>query len=653
MTPLLRPQTPVRTSDDRIAFPNAAPRFSLSPAMFESPKSHRIPSTDAALTKGSDVALAVYAESALAIRGRRGLVIGPSDAGFGERLLELGARSVHLFDPLASRAEAAARLESGRGLTVRTLDDRALDFRDGAFDFALVTELADVPSRATALAQIRRILERGGALLVRTRASGGIEYGELFDLLSLEFSCVSMIGEVPFGGVAFAELGAEAPEVSVDSQLADAPPPLAYLALASQEPRPLEAYAIVQLPGALAEADVNAAAVRELEDAEAVARLTGEVYALREQLDNEGEKGMRLAMELETALHALGEARKVAEQRHAEAMQASQEASVALQVRLAVELEEKLQASQLDLAMRLEETEAQLLVQDAQVIRLSQDLIAAKKKLDVPHVDAKVAEDLAERLATAERAAVAERAALTERLAVSERKRVAIETELGHLAAEHVTELSSLEAQLRDRGRMLKAQDLELARRATMVEDLLSALEDAQAGATIALAERPVQDDARLVELRATLDAMALDSARREAELEARGWRIKELELEKQLAVAAANEAAQAYEEAREAAKQARAAAKEAEAHAAAKEAEAHAAAKEAEARAAAKRNDATAESPTHAGDAHGSEKDRAKIERLEEELFALRQALVQEHAARVAAEGPRPSEELQNKNER
>jgi len=575
--------------------------------MFESPKSQRIPSSDAALsTKGSDLALAAYAESALPIRGHRGLVIGPSDAGFGERLLELGARSVHLFDPLASRAEAAARLEAGRGLTVRPLDERALDFRDGAFDFALVTELADVPSRAFALTQIRRILERNGALLVRTRADGGIEYGELFDLLSLEFPHVAMIGEVPFGGVAFAELGAEAPEVTVDSQLADAAPPQAYLALAAHEPRALESYAIVQLPSHLASAEVTAAAARELEDAEAVARLTGEVYGLREQLDLEGEKGMRLAMELETAQHALVEARKASELRYAEAMQASQEASVALQARLAVELEEKILASQLDLATRLEETEAQLLLQDAQVVRLSRDLIDAKKKLDVPQVDAKVAEDLAERLA------------------LTERRRAAIEAELGQLAAEHVAEVSSLEAQLLDRGRMLKAQDAELLRRATMVEDLLSALEDAQPGAVV-ISERPSHDDARLVELRAKLDELALEIARREGELEARAWRIKELELEKQLAVSAADEAAEAYEKARAESRAAEAASRAAEARAN----EAEARAKEAAAAL------ALAPTPKPAP----TEGDAAKIARLEEELFALRKAMVQEHEARVAAE--------------
>jgi len=661
--------------------------------MLESPMSQSFPSTEEPrTTAGSDLALCIYAESALGVPGRRGLVIGAADAGLAERLLALGARSVHLFDPDAARAEAAAQGEARRGLTIRVLDDRALDFRDGAFDFALVAELAEVPAPALVLTQLRRILERSGSVLVRTRdaALGGIQYADLFDLVSLEFPYVAMIGEVPFGGVAFAELGADAPEVSVDSQLADTPSPRAYLAFGSYEPRTLDGYSIVQLPSTALQADagngssvaaydgdsrgsqggsqdgsdasetasmladaaemVLDARARELEDAEAVARLTGEIYALREELDREGEKGMRLAMELETAQRKLettqrqvetekrhaeaaqrqAEAaqrqaelaqrhieaaqrqaevaqrqieaeKRAAETRIGEAMQASQEASIALQVRLAADLEEKLQAMELDMVGRLAETEAQLLSQDEQVVRLSKDLIDAKKRLEVPTVEARVAEDLAARLAH------------------TERKFAAVEHDLGQLAGEHVAEVSSLEAQLLDRARMLKAQDHELARRATMVEDLLSALEEAAVGAEVVLPERPAQEDARLLEMKRRLDEMAIEAARREAELEARSWRISELELQRQLAVESAVEA-----EAKR--KVALAAAEEAEE----KRKLAVSAAETTQGKA--------SENPPTVVDAAPPALPPA-VEKLEEELFALRQALVQEHAARVAAE--------------
>src|SRR5262249_53419795 len=76
-----------------------------------------------------------------------------------------------------------------------------------------------------------------------------------YDLVSLQFASVRMIGQVPFAGVALAELGEsdEEPGVSVDTQLVTEPePPEAFIALASQQDVRLDAYAIVQLPRALA-----------------------------------------------------------------------------------------------------------------------------------------------------------------------------------------------------------------------------------------------------------------------------------------------------------------------------------------------------------------------------------------------------------------
>lgn len=562
------------------------------------------------LPSNADHALCVYAEPL--VRGRRGLVVAPSNAGIGERLLALGARSVHLFDPVPYRAETQA---STRGLTVRPLDDRALDFREGAFDFAIVLELGDVGSPPSFLAQLRKILDRSGTVLARTL--GSVEYAELFDLVSLEFPHVVMIGEVPFGGVAFAELGAESPEVTVDSQLVSNAAPRAYLALAANEPRALDGYAVVQLPPEAAQSRPPAplpperpavsampivpavpvelldrlekAETRAFEGQILVERLTGEIFALREELDREGEKGMRQAMELEVVHKALEDAARAAEYRIADAMQASQEASVALQARLAADLEGQLQAAQADLASRLAETEAQLLVQDAQVVRLSKDLIDAKKRLEMPRVDPKVAEDLAARLGQSEK-----------RVA----KLVTVEAELGQLAAEHVAEVSSLEAQLLDRGRMLKAQEVELGRRAAMVEDLLSALEDAQEGSAVALPERPAMDDARLIEMKRRLDEMALEIARREGELEARAWRIEELELERQVLQSslASSEAKLSTQTP--------------------------------------STNGAPSEGPATIVDETVDEKRvDARIEKLEAELFALRQAFVQEHEARVEAE--------------
>jgi len=763
------PESPVNVRNHGAAVAQHAASAPPPPTLSALAERGRPPAVVAAPTVPVEHALCAYAEPY--IRGRRGLVVGAASSGVGERLLSLGARSVHLFDPDSARAALAP---AARGLTVAALDDRALDFRDGAFQFAVVFELASVPSAAGFLSQLRRLLEAGGAVIARTAAgSDGLEYGELYDLVSLEFPHVTMVGEVGFGGVAYVELGAEAPDVTVDSQLSQPSAPRAYIAVASHAPLTLDGYAIIQLPAAAP--SVSDAERERLEAGLAeVERQRTHVETLLDTLDREGEKGMRLAMELEVAQKSLVDARAQASVTIAEAMQASQEASVALQARLAAELEGQLRAAQTEFTSRIEEAEAQLLVQDAQIVRLSKDLIDAKNRLEQPLstpspvVDdsqlkvlegrataadrraaaastevaeltrkleaaranaaqhaAELSQAKADRLGAEEAAAKAlaaveelqralseaekrsagaillagaadgrldELATLTsdlqaavaradERVAVAERRvdelltevaradevegrmqralaevtrhaasaearaeaadgRIAeahargsqadaraseaearaqqleelaraVEGRLGDLAlaeerlaqlapafeqvaGEHAREVTELEGQLLERARMLKAQDVELARRARMIEDLLSALDELHRGEVPGgahsepreAAPRPAQDDARVAELRARLDELAAECARREGELEARAWRIQELELERTLPPSPPPAAA----------------------------------------------TPPAAESAAVAAL-------RAENERLESELFALRQGFVQEHEARLAAD--------------
>src|SRR5579883_1695830 len=98
-------------------------------------------------------ALAVYAEALVA--GKRVLVVGDSSDGLGARLVDLGARVVHVYDPDASRAEGS---QAARGVTVRALPQGELDVRDGAYDAALVPDLALVPDAPALLARLRRVV---------------------------------------------------------------------------------------------------------------------------------------------------------------------------------------------------------------------------------------------------------------------------------------------------------------------------------------------------------------------------------------------------------------------------------------------------------------------------------------------------------------
>src|SRR2546427_832322 len=99
---------------------------------------------------------------------------------------------------------------------------------------------------AEPLAAGRRVLVVGDATQdLETRL---VAYYALSDIVSLQFACVRMIGQVPFFGAAIAELGEtdEDPEVSVPTELVtEAEPPEYFIALASHSDHVrLEPYAI-------------------------------------------------------------------------------------------------------------------------------------------------------------------------------------------------------------------------------------------------------------------------------------------------------------------------------------------------------------------------------------------------------------------------
>ncbi len=136
-----------------------------------------------------------------------------------------------------------------------------------------------------------------------------------------------------------------------------------------------------------------------------------------------------------------------------------------------------------------------------------------------------------------ERAATAERA--LESLPTLEREIVDRTRRHGDLEAESAraadafgSELARMEEGLRERAQAIRALESEVARRDRIVRDLVSALEDAPRDA--APAEPPAAQPDGLVEahalLRTRLDALALEFARREGEAHASAWKIEELE---------------------------------------------------------------------------------------------------------------------------
>ena len=272
---------------------------------------------------------------------------------------------MHVFDPDPARAVSAARA-APRGVTVRGLVED-LDVRDGAFDLAVVPDLAELDDARAAVARLRRAVAGRGAVVAMGRAklpagteeaeapfgselgSASLTYGELYDVFAAEFEDVSLAGVVPFAGVVFAELGGdgdEAPAVSVDTRLAASAAPSVFVVVASQSApgdergrRPaLDPYAIVQIPppsepgpdSTLAlEASLAATQLKtellsvqldEIRERLVVADVRSvEAAARLDRASGERDAALTRAMELETVLAATQQTTAALEQRLLEA----------------------------------------------------------------------------------------------------------------------------------------------------------------------------------------------------------------------------------------------------------------------------------------------------------------------------------------------
>jgi len=535
-------------------------------------------------------ALVVYAEP-LAAR-HRVVVIGDSSLGLDARLVELGARIVHVYDPDPVRARAHSRL-AARGAVIRELPEGDLDVRQGAFDLAIVPDLAGIADRAALLARVRKLVGNDGAALIAARTarpdSGdvrAIDYYEMFDLVALQFASVRMIGQVPFAGVAFAELGdaAEAPAVSVDTQLAgESEAPEVTIALVAQRDVRLDPYAIIQLPR-----DVEAASTRFALPSDhadlAAAVLRAEILQtqIEEQraalvrLGAEGDRANRVD-ELEAALHERTAKLKDAETRAGENYVRAERLTHDVR-----RLDEDL-ARHRDRAVRLAKD---LDDEKKSRARAEADLAAARKNPETPQARERVVL-LEEALRSAEEAAAvlqrraieAERAiarretqlaalatelaavratprvdpdllaALAARAKGAEARAAMLDAQLAEVGDGHAGELAHLETVLRERAQTIASAEREVIRREAIVRELVLALEEAGGGAgegaEAAYPQSHEQISSRADDeirghfdrattenatLRAKLDGLALDVARREAELQARAWRIAELE---------------------------------------------------------------------------------------------------------------------------
>jgi len=412
-------------------------------------------------------ALAVYAEPLIA--RRRVVVFGAAATGLAARVEELGAHTVQLVTP-----------EDDLGV-----------LRGARFDLALVADLGQFDDPEELLGRIRRSVGESGVALVAAAnrdavgpdVSGAFDYYDLFDLVAREFADVRMIAQLPFYGVALAEVGEdESPVVSVDTQLVDGEhAPHAFVALASQRGASLDPYAIIELP------PVEPAPAPRVVDAAA--------DGVRADLAQERARAQALVAQVE-ALET-----RVA--RGAEA-----ERDLGARVTHAAELER-------DLGARVR-----------QVAELSTEVEEMRAAAEAGRIAAAQVEELALRADRAERAIAR------------------VEPELNRVADAHALEHAQFEQALRERAQIIRQLEVELVRRERMVIELVETLAEAEvqgtpagvvldevaepspmeeSGVEVALAE----ENARL---RERLDTLALELARREGEAQAGAWTIAELE---------------------------------------------------------------------------------------------------------------------------
>ena len=465
-------------------------------------------------------ALAVYAESLAA--GARVAVFGNTSLGLASKLAELGARAVHSWDPDAGRARDEAD-RAPHGVTVRAYTEQEADVRP--IDLAIVSDLGLFDDPSAIVRRVRRMVgEEGVAIIVASNAeadrgppteprSRGFDYYDLFDLVAPEFESVRMVAQLPFQGIALVELGDEdeAPGVNVDTQLGESGrSPDAFVVVASQRGARLEPYTIVQLAADRADRiaardDDTARHRRDREEDRAVdraaidaARAADRDALLQAQLRTE-----MLTSQLEDLRRRLAESERAAE-------------AVAA-------LEESLRAR----SAQTHELESTFASRGRELLELSAEVEEMRSAAEAGRIAAAQVEEVAKRSDRAER-----RAAV-------------LEQELAKGGDTQSKELAAMEQVLRERSQTVRALEGEVARREQIVRDLVDTLEELEGRAPATTQEAPAaspEDAASLVaeasrtlaeenaRLRAQLDALALDLARREGEAQAMVWQVTELE---------------------------------------------------------------------------------------------------------------------------
>jgi hypothetical protein len=418
--------------------------------------------------RSSQQSLAAFVE-AFAI-DQRVLVIGDASDRLGSCLLDLGARGVELWDPEDARAVVAGR-QAPRGLVVRPLPRDAADVRVNDFDLAVVTDLGLLEDVEQWVRWIRRWVGQLGVAVFAAPCGPPpehFEYYELYDIIAGQFANVRMVGQMQFSGVAFAEFGVaeDSLAVTVDGQLADG----------GDAPEAFLAVASQRVvaiePYLIVQMPPRAAPAQDdLHPASELPR-QDPLRELRLALDETEAERAKLSHEIDA--------------RRAEA------------AKLTSELDDR----------------------GAAVERLTHDVQRLRAALEKAQVHARVESEHREReVARAED---------------TQRQLAAVRAELARATETQAAEVTRYEDALSNGAKSIRSLEAEVARRERMIQELVDGLQDdgrpTPTNVPLEPSAAPASVREDCTELRARLDALAVELAQREGEAQASAWSVAELE---------------------------------------------------------------------------------------------------------------------------
>jgi hypothetical protein len=501
--------------------------------------------------------LVAYAE-ALCVNARV-LFIGDARSEIASRLLERGARLVHVCDEVPARRAEGAQRTTERTVSFGALNDGSFALREAFFDLALVENLASHSEPKAVLTSVSRLLAPRGAALIaapnpdsRRRllsppsSACVLDYYALYDAVAAAFPRVRMLGQVPFVGYAVVDFASEGePEVVFDASLVPGAgeEPEYFVAAAGEERVAVDSYAVIQLPasavlgaGSLAPAASIEAAPPPLKEPEKPApaplapvrpQASGQGAATSSQQSDEVARRRQEAwiQELEARAAAADERADAAEaeldelrERHGNLEQRSRHEAEALHLErqtARTELERQ-QRQKHDLGELLQAAQGQVEAAKGQVEAAKGQVEAAKRQAEAAKLQTTALEGqvrrLEEQVRTLEqqvRTLELQRATLADQHAALEQQHAALEQQRAAPSEDSATtlELEKLEAQLVERGDHVRLLERQLREAERTGRELVRRLERGTAPA-LPLSAAPFPPAAKVsVEQLAELEA--------------------------------------------------------------------------------------------------------------------------------------------------